>query len=341
VTNGQALNRYSYVLNNPLSYTDPSGFFFQSLFKAIGRALGAVFRAIGRVFNALLKSGIFRSIVQVVACAGASSVGAAALCAGLVSGGLTLASGGSLSDALQAGAMSAAMAGVYTGIGKHLTAIGATAVEKVATHGVVGGAFSVAQGGEFHTGFVTGAVGKAAGLATESSELQGIQGFEGKFVRTAVAATAGGTASVLSGGKFGNGAVTAAFAHMYNQEGDKDDELGTTRPGETNRTKDWCIRECSDLVFDTNRFHPRIRTAEFNKCVQTCTGESISDEWAPYFPRSTERSKLPQQSLRDQKLPGRSMPTPPILEGGPRSPSGIEAGFKSPIFRRDQQMLIY
>ncbi|MES9937204.1 MAG: RHS repeat-associated core domain-containing protein [Sedimenticola sp.] len=33
--NPQSLNRYSYVLNNPLSYTDPSGYFFKSLFKAV------------------------------------------------------------------------------------------------------------------------------------------------------------------------------------------------------------------------------------------------------------------------------------------------------------------
>ncbi|MEZ5901339.1 MAG: hypothetical protein R3D51_17810 [Hyphomicrobiaceae bacterium] len=36
--------------------------------------------------------------------------------------------------------------------------------------------------------------------------------------RTAVAAVAGGTASVLSGGKFANGAITGAFAQLYNGE---------------------------------------------------------------------------------------------------------------------------
>lgn len=33
--NSQNYNRYSYVLNNPLSYTDPSGYFFKSLFKFV------------------------------------------------------------------------------------------------------------------------------------------------------------------------------------------------------------------------------------------------------------------------------------------------------------------
>jgi len=36
--------------------------------------------------------------------------------------------------------------------------------------------------------------------------------------RTAVSAIAGGTASVLSGGKFANGAITGAFAQLYNAE---------------------------------------------------------------------------------------------------------------------------
>ena len=41
----QALNRYSYALNNPFAYTDPTGHF-----------LGALFRGIGRIFKAVLSS---------------------------------------------------------------------------------------------------------------------------------------------------------------------------------------------------------------------------------------------------------------------------------------------
>lgn len=67
-SNLQAWNRYTYVLNNPLSLTDPTGFFFKSLFKANGNFFRNAFRAIGGVFKQLLRSPIFRAIVQVAAC---------------------------------------------------------------------------------------------------------------------------------------------------------------------------------------------------------------------------------------------------------------------------------
>jgi hypothetical protein len=44
-------------------------------------------------------------------------------------------------------------------------------------------------------------------------------GWQMVAARTAVAATIGGTASALSGGKFATGAITAAFLHLFNAEG--------------------------------------------------------------------------------------------------------------------------
>ena len=45
----QSLNRYSYVLNNPLSLTDPSGYFFKSLFKSLKKLWKKIKKVIQKV----------------------------------------------------------------------------------------------------------------------------------------------------------------------------------------------------------------------------------------------------------------------------------------------------
>jgi len=115
-----------------------------------------------------------------------------------------------------AAAFSVASAYIYTEVGDFLD--GAGAFEQVATHGVVGGALEVAQGGEFHTGFIAGAAGKAASVYSRpGTELGNALGGGTSPARVAFVATVGGTSSVLTGGKFGNGAVTAAFGHLFNE----------------------------------------------------------------------------------------------------------------------------
>ena len=54
------------------------------------------------------------------------------------------------------------------------------------------------------------------------------------FGRTAVAAMVGGTATAIGGGKFANGANTAAFQHLFNQESKK---YGSSRNFVVNRWK--------------------------------------------------------------------------------------------------------
>src|SRR5439155_5871441 len=70
LSNLQSFNRYTYVLNNPLSLTDPTGFFFGSICKAIGNFIGKVFSAIASVFKTVLKIPLIRTAVQIAAYAG-------------------------------------------------------------------------------------------------------------------------------------------------------------------------------------------------------------------------------------------------------------------------------
>ncbi|MEZ5897875.1 MAG: hypothetical protein R3D51_00120, partial [Hyphomicrobiaceae bacterium] len=106
--------------------------------------------------------------------------------------------------------------GAYTQIHQIIGGIADRALSaavKIGLHAVVGGAVSVAQGGSFETGALTGAVAAGSSLLMDSSGLMGHSGDgvpENVAARTAVSAVAGGTASVLSGGKFANGAITGA-----------------------------------------------------------------------------------------------------------------------------------
>ena len=73
----QALNRYSYVENNPLSYTDPSGYFLKKLVKGIGRAIGKLLDGVGHAIKvALQKVGrVFGEIPGLAAAIGAAICG--------------------------------------------------------------------------------------------------------------------------------------------------------------------------------------------------------------------------------------------------------------------------
>ncbi len=185
-----------------------------------------VFKAVGSLIKAALKIPLVRAVIQIAACGGPWAIYACLPVTGL----MTLVGGGSLEDALKAMAFTAASFGTWSVVGTALSVaqtayqLSATAffILKTSVHGVVGGALSLAQGGSFIDGFVSNVVGAAAGLAAASDSAfgpGGTGGATGFIGRTAVAAIAGGTASELTGGKFANGALTAAFAQMWNAEG--------------------------------------------------------------------------------------------------------------------------
>lgn len=72
-------------------------------------------------------------------------------------------------------------------------------------------------GGKFQDGFLSAAVSagfSSAGLFGSP----GTGGLTGTLTRTAAAGIVGGTASVIGGGKFANGAYTAALQHLLNFE---------------------------------------------------------------------------------------------------------------------------
>ena len=203
--------------NNPLSFTDPSGYFL----KFIGR----VFRAIGRAVKKVLGSGIGRTIFQLVATVAICTAEPTVSCAAWVSagfGGATAAvAGGDLGDVFKAAAVSFASAYAFGKVGQHFK-LGADAavgdhVARAVAHGTVGGVASVASGGEFKDGFL--GAGAASLAAPAIGSIKG-KGLGARTARVAAAAAVGGTASRLGGGKFANGARTAAYLQAFTEAAD-------------------------------------------------------------------------------------------------------------------------
>jgi RHS repeat-associated protein len=220
----QNYNRYSYVYNNPLVLTDPSGY---DVWSRIGSAItnhdaqirherhrSATFRAgetiaaiVAAYYTAGASTEFFSAfeVAEVVIPYVATYTGATIL--GGITGGLVggfIASGGDFNAAAQ-GALAGglfAFAGTVGGPG------GAESGGRYAAHGFAGCVSGAADGSGCGRGAAAAVTGKFITNSVPNS-----WGEPGRFAATVVA---GGTASRITGGKFGNGALTAAYGYILN-----------------------------------------------------------------------------------------------------------------------------
>jgi RHS repeat-associated protein len=215
----QSYNRYGYVMNNPLNLTDPSGFNWFTALNRFGDNQGASIigwpfgsRGTNAVYNFLQGSGGYQVKSMAISALSLYCGYAVAACNGGGQAGLARAYGASNGDAFNTGGRAALSSALFQWAGTvgGDTVEGANSYGRYFAHAGAGCVSAAAGGGNCGQGAVSAVFGK---FATNAIDAQ-----PGEFDAFQAAATvvAGGVGSVLGGGKFENGARTAAYGYLFN-----------------------------------------------------------------------------------------------------------------------------
>ena len=177
----QGWNRYSYVGNSPLNFTDPSGYCFMGCFWK------SAFKAIGNFFREN-----WHSLVQIAAAAICTPLGLGPVCAVAATTIITGITSGNLGLALRAGFIAAVTAGAFYAVGS-LAPTGT--LLNIAGHAAVGCLSAVASGGKCGSGAL------AAGISAAGAPRIG-RAFRGNLLGGTLASSVlGGLGSVARGGQ--------------------------------------------------------------------------------------------------------------------------------------------
>ncbi|MEO1804774.1 MAG: FG-GAP-like repeat-containing protein [Bacteroidota bacterium] len=189
---GQSLNRYSYVMNNPLSLVDPSGFFFKKLFKSLKR---------------IVKSILQNPIAFIV------GVVAAVLTFGVVNPLLTGALGGSFWGGLGAAVLSGAAAGAAGSFGATLVATGDLGM--AAKAGLMGGLTGALSGGLMYgIDQILPTWMQTSSIARPNNPLSTSQRIAIQMGRSLTTSAVNGLSNKLRGGEFSDGFSVSLFGDM-------------------------------------------------------------------------------------------------------------------------------
>ena len=215
--NTQSLNRYSYVMNNPLSYTDPSG--YSRLRKGWWRvplAIGITVATSGAA-STILANSAAASVSGLATSAAVGQAFAITVVGGAVAGAIST---GNLNGALKGAVFAAVTFGIGHGGGGGTSAF--TAGEKLVAHSLVAGVSAEVDGGKFGHGFASAFLGQAAGSTALGSVLRN----DNILISVVSNAIVQGTISEVTGGKFANGAMSGAFRAAFNDTLDSNNNEG-------------------------------------------------------------------------------------------------------------------
>lgn len=203
--NLQSYNRYTYGFNSPLSGIDPSGYgLLEDAWESIGRVFDGLSDNPRALFGLgvsiwlgfgdfswldLGKTGIFGKSIET------------AVTAGFAGGAIS-------SGKLQGGLQGAFSAGLFYGVGTAFP-VDEERFLNVLGHAAVGCVTASAAGGDCERG----AMAASAGAAWTNYGPK----FANPVADFVATSAVGGTISVIGGGKFANGASTAAFGYLFNQ----------------------------------------------------------------------------------------------------------------------------
>jgi RHS repeat-associated protein len=212
----QDLNRYSYVGNNPLKYTDPTGHLkLGSIFKkVVGAIVGIVVTVLTGGSGLAILPGIWAAVAGGAA---GGAVSAAVNVGNILKGAIFGAIGGAITG------------GAFYGAGEIMKGVTdplVRAAGHAAAGAAVGAATSAIMGGDIGmgalTGFVSGGVSSLAG-----SLANGLGNTEQLLIRMGAGAVAGGATAAIAGGDVALGVVGGAIVgmaeHLFNKMMHPDD----------------------------------------------------------------------------------------------------------------------
>jgi RHS repeat-associated protein len=229
----QNYDRYAYCYNNPTTCTDPSGYLSFRLphqnknLREFGRAIDdfrrrpnihthhQMLRSLpgqGHVDRFMMNNEFAYTVAKIVVAYFTLGFGAAGMDAYY-----TYERTGSANAAFKVAAVGAVTSAAFVGVGWAGSQYGWSDATMVFAHAAVGCASAELGGGNCGQGALAAGFGKAMTIASRGF----VQGFEPGFGRlavgTTIAAFTGGIAAELGGGKFANGAQTAAMGYLFNQ----------------------------------------------------------------------------------------------------------------------------